>query len=125
MPVVKTDDAPRLLRFLYLGPQNSRWPAATIPAYATFLLLTLTLIGVGFATRPNLGVWLFLEAPAAAIGSLLITRLIFRHVDAERGLSYQRRTVLAELRAPRPQRRAATTHESSIPLDLFKPREGR
>lgn len=119
MGVVKTDDAARRLRFLYLGPQNSRWPAATIPAYATFFLLSLTLIGVTFWTRPNLGAWLFFEVPAAVLGSLLAVRFLFGFIDTDRGVDYQRRTLAAELTAPRPQRRASTTYTTSIPSGLF------
>lgn len=126
MGVVKTDDAARLLRFVYLGPASYRWPAASIPAYGTFFLLSLTLIGVTFWTRPNLGVWLLMELPIAIGGSLLVTRLIFRYIDAERGMDYQRRTLAAELTAPRPHRGGATTYSTSIPRELFTDhREGR
>lgn len=125
MATVSTDDAPRLLRFVYLGPQSMRWPAASIPAYGTFFALACTGIGVSFWTRPNLLIWLFMEVPASVVFALLATRTIFRFVDAERGLSYQRRTLMAELRAPRPTGQP-TTFVTTIPDRLFfDHREGR
>lgn len=109
MPTVKTDDAARRLRFIYLGPQSFRWPAASIPAYFTFAGLAAAALVAAWVTRPNLGVFLLFEIPGAIGGSILVTRSVFRHVNADMPLSYQLRTFVAELSGPRPERGTTTT----------------
>jgi len=116
--LVKTDDAARGLKFVYLGPQNMRWPAATLPAYGTFFLLALAGVVVTFLTRPTTGVWVLLELPAVLGGSLLLTRFLFKHIEGDRSVSYQLRTIRAELNAPRPQTSRGTL-TTAIPADLF------
>jgi len=116
--LVKTDDAARGLKFVYLGPQNMRWPAATLPAYGTFFLLALTGIVATFLTRPTTGAWVLLELPAVLGVSLLLTRFLFRRIEGDRSVSYQLRTIRAELAAPRPQARTTTTR-TTVPAHLF------
>lgn len=118
MPVVSTDDAARGLKFLYLGPPGKRWPAATIPAYATFFLMALTGIVVGFLTRPNFGVWFLIETPLSIGLSLLVTRFAFKYIDGDVTVRYQINTFKAEIRAPRPEARRQT-YVTTIPASLF------
>ena len=118
MSALRPDDAARRLRFLYLGPPNMRWPAATFPAYGLFGAMTCTGVVWSFLTMPNLGVWLLLELPVVIGGSALFVRWLFRRIGADTPLLYQLATLRAEITAPRPPKDtpvAATT----IPASLF------
>lgn len=119
MGLVKTDDAARGLKFVYLGPQNMRWPAASLPAYGTFALLAGIGTVVSFLTRPTTGFWLLIEWPLVLGIALLITRAIFRHIEGDRSVGYQLRTLRAELTAPRPPQSAPTRLRTETPASLF------
>jgi hypothetical protein len=118
MPIVRSDDAARRLRFIYLGPPSMRWPAASFPAYGLFLALAGTGVVTTFLTMPNLGVWLLFELPAVLLGSALLVRWVFRRVDADTPLMYQLSTLRAEITAPRPPK-PARVHATAIPAHLF------
>lgn len=118
MPLLKTDDAARGLWSPYLGPPSMRWPTASYPAYGTFFGLALVSAGVTFANRPTIGFWIIVELPLVLLGSLLVTRFIFKRIKGDVTLNYQIRTLRAELGAPRPQTR---THARTrtIPASTF------
>lgn len=43
MPPIRTDDAPRRLRAMWLGPRGARWPVDwTYPQWGVFVILLLT-----------------------------------------------------------------------------------
>lgn len=118
MPILRSDDAARRLRAIYLGPVNVRLPAASYPAYGLFLALAITGVVVSFATMPNLGVWLFLELPAVIGGTTLFVRWVFRRIDADTPLLYQLTTLRAEITAPR-QPKPAPARITAVPAHLF------
>lgn len=125
MAIVSSDDAARRLRFVYLGPPSYRWPAATLPAYGLFFGTALAGLVLTFLTKATIGAWLLLEVPPVLLGALLLTKWVFRTIDADTPLAYQLKTIRAEVRTPRPPR-PARARATAIPAALFTDhREGR
>ena len=119
---VSTDDAPRHLAWLYMGPAGKRWPAAPPAAYAMFIGLSLLSWAVVCHTVTPAGLRIVGGAGAALV-AFLVTWRVFRFIDSgDRTVAYFKTALRAELTAPRPPKDGACT-EYAVQIDprLFDP----
>ena len=129
MPAIRTDDGPRRLRAVWLGPRGNRWYWTwTYVQWAVTLVALLAGVAIGFGL-----IWLATGDVkiSAIIGSLwggtaavLGTKRLMRHVDYDRPLRYWRATLRSEWskgqRIGRVQRRAGWWLSPAEPLTMSR-----
>lgn len=105
MPLLRTDDGPRRLRAVWLGPRGTRlyWDW-TYVQWGMFLLLLVVFVGFfGVSARIMTGdPWL--TAGVALWGvppAFYLTRFVMEHADYDRPLRWWRRMVPAEWKRSR------------------------
>lgn len=138
MPLLRTDDGPRRLRAVWLGPRGSRlyWDW-TYVQWAVFLALLVVLVGFFGVTAYLVTRDPWLTAGVALWGAppaFYISRFVIEHADYDRPLRWWRRIIPAEWKLSRRTPREAAVRVAApkvLPLsreiasDLFLPRNLR
>lgn len=101
MPRLRTDDGPRKLRAVWLGPAG-----ATLPFQWTYVQWAVTLVAMAVMATAGTGiVWLMTHDPAWALflgglwggaGGVYFAVRVMRNVTYDEPLSYQRRLLKTE-----------------------------
>lgn len=104
MPTLRTDDGPRRLRAVWLGPRGVRFPFEwTYVQWALVVGLTVPMaslvLGALWLVDSQLAVMACL--PWGAMGSVVVTRWIISKTDFDRPVRYWRWVIKAELRRSR------------------------
>jgi hypothetical protein len=116
MPRLVTDDAPRRLRGVWLGPKGVRWPVDwTFAQWGVFALLSVVCPVTIFAAFAFLNWYLaicngLLWGPVAAY---FLTRWVMRFVDYDRPIRFWLRQLRGEWRRSR-----RTPGEARVRVDL-------
>lgn len=102
MPVVRTDDAAKRLRYIYLGPSNWRLPVdVRFPSLGMFLVLCIFGWLLSFSLTPTFRLALVFCVGATIIAGL-VTKKVMKHVDHDRPIRYWLAVIRSELSTPRP-----------------------
>lgn len=111
MPTLRTDDGPRRLRAVWLGPRGVRFPFEwTYVQWALVVCLTVPMaslvLGVLWPIDSQLAVMACV--PWGAMGSVMATRWIISKTDFDRPVKYWRWVIKVELHRSRrvPRERA-------------------
>lgn len=132
MPVVRTDDAARSLKFKWLGPKGHRWPDAYVGELISFAVITILIWGTSwvFMVLPNplnwarnlswLALAMFVWFPV-----WVIVRKTYKRINPERTVSYYVQTLRSDLHAPRPPSKTRTVETVIAPSLFLDHREKR
>lgn len=101
MPLLRTDDGPRRLRAVWLGPRGNRfWVEWTYVQWAVFAGLTIVfavlVFGLLFLADPSLAAMACV--PWGLMMSYVVTKWIMDHADYDRPLRYWRWVFRSEWR---------------------------
>ncbi|HEY9410452.1 MAG TPA: hypothetical protein VIP77_12795 [Jiangellaceae bacterium] len=137
MPLLRTDDGPRRLRAVWLGPRGNRfWVEWTYVQWAVFAGLTVVFAVIVFALLylADPGLAAMACVPWGLMASYIATKWIMDHADYDRPLRYWRWVLRTEWRrsqrVPREARvrvGAPTSHEMSREVNavLYTRRDSR
>ncbi|MFD7161245.1 hypothetical protein ACFV9C_42135 [Kribbella sp. NPDC059898] len=99
MPELRTDDGPRRLRAVWLGPKGLRWPADwTYVQWGVFLSLGLIMtVLLVLVLIPASGWLAAMGGPTWGFAlAYLITPRVMKHIDYDRPLRWYRRHLMSE-----------------------------